>query len=337
MALLEIRDLKVVFTRRDKAPVHAVDGLNLDVDRGQTVGLVGESGCGKSVTSLAILGLLPTRGVEVSGTITFDGEDLLTMSDTRRREVRGRDIAMIFQDPMTSLNPVLRVGVQLTETLRRHRGMSTGEARVEAQRLLEQVGIPAARQRLGEFPHQLSGGMRQRVLIAIALACSPKMLIADEPTTALDVTVQAQILDLLRTHVADSATALVMITHDMGVVAGICDEVSVMYAGRRIEAARCYPLFEDPRHWYTKGLLASAPTLERPRADRLSPIPGSAQDRIPWAQGCAFAPRCPAVTADCLAGPPPMVSVDDTHQHRCVNPAQPHSGPAPADKELMSP
>lgn len=335
MALLEIRDLSVVFTRRGKAPVRAVEGLNLDVDRGQTVGLVGESGCGKSVTSLAILGLLARRGVDVEGTITFDGEDLLRMSDARRREVRGRDIAMIFQDPMTSLNPVLRVGAQITETLRRHRGMSTGEARVQAQRLLEQVGIPSASQRLAEFPHQLSGGMRQRVLIAIALACQPKLLIADEPTTALDVTVQAQILDLLRTHVAESDTALVMITHDMGVVAGICDEVNVMYAGRRVEAAPCDPIFDSPHHWYTKGLLASAPSLEQPRAERLSPIPGNAHDRIPWEQGCAFAPRCPAVTADCLAGPPPMVRVDDI-RHRCVNPAHADRSTATADKELMT-
>ena len=321
MSVLEIRDLSVVFTRRGKAPVRAVDGLNLDVERGQTVGLVGESGCGKSVTSLAILGLLPERGVEVGGTVTFEGQDLLTMSGERRSEIRGRDIAMIFQDPMTSLNPVIRIGIQITETLRRHRGMSSGQAKAEAERLLGRVGIPAAKQRLGEFPHQLSGGMRQRVLIAIALACHPRLLIADEPTTALDVTIQAQILDLLREHVAESDTALLMITHDMGVVAGLCDQVTVMYAGRRVEVAACGPLFADPMHRYTLGLLAATPRLGGPRAHRLSPIPGSAEQRIPWNEGCAFAPRCAAATTACLMPDLPMVDAGDGHRHRCVHPA----------------
>ena len=327
MSLLEIRDLCITFTRRGREPVRAVDGLNLDVDRGQTVGLVGESGCGKSITSLSVLGLLPKRGVEITGSITFDGQELLTMSDDARRNIRGREIAMIFQDPMTSLNPVVRIGVQITESLRRHRGMAKGAALVEAERLLTRVGIPAPRQRLGEFPHQLSGGMRQRVLIAIALACSPRMLIADEPTTALDVTVQAQILDLLKEQVVESDTALLMITHDMGVVAEICDHVTVMYAGRSVESGGVLDLFARPTHRYTDGLLGAMPRLESPRDEPLKPIPGSAANRLPWAEGCAFLPRCAAATEACAAGAPRMEPIGDDHKHRCLVPV-PHTNTA---------
>ncbi|WP_029088306.1 ABC transporter ATP-binding protein [Brevibacterium album] len=330
MALLEIRDLRISFMRRGRPPVRAVDGLDLDVDGGQTVGLVGESGCGKSITSLSVLGLLPKRGVEVSGSIRYDGIELLSLNDDARRSIRGREISMIFQDPMTSLNPVVRIGVQITEPLRRHKGMTKGAAMDAAERLLRRVGIPAPRQRLGEFPHQLSGGMRQRVLIAIALACGPRMLIADEPTTALDVTVQAQILDLLKEQVVESGTALMMITHDMGVVAELCDHVTVMYAGRAVEAGNVRDLFAHPTHRYTAGLLAAMPRLETPRDAPLNPIPGSADQKLPWDDGCAFMPRCAAATAACGRGLPPMQStgwnavgggLDEEHLHRCLNPA----------------
>lgn len=326
MALLEIKDLRITFTRRGRAPVRAVDGLDLEVDSGQTVGLVGESGCGKSITSLSVLGLLPKRGVEVSGSIKYDGRELLTMRDDARRSIRGEEIAMIFQDPMTSLNPVVRIGVQITESLRRHRGMGKGEAIAQAERLLVRVGIPAPRQRLGEFPHQLSGGMRQRVLIAIALACEPRMLIADEPTTALDVTVQAQILDLLKEQVVENGTALMMITHDMGVVAEICDHVTVMYAGRAVESGDIQDLFARPTHQYTNGLLAAMPRLETPRDQPLNPIPGNADQRLPWSEGCAFMPRCAAATAACGAGAPPMMPLTDDHAHRCLVPVPHGSG-----------
>lgn len=328
MALLEIRDLHITFTRRGRAPVRAVDGLNLDVDSGQTVGLVGESGCGKSITSLSVLGLLPKRGVEVTGSIMYDGQELLTMADGPRRSIRGKEIAMIFQDPMTSLNPVVRIGVQITESLRRHKGMSKGAAMAEAERLLTRVGIPAPQQRLGEFPHQLSGGMRQRVLIAIALACEPRMLIADEPTTALDVTVQAQILDLLKEQVVESGTALMMITHDMGVVAEICDHVTVMYAGRAVETAGVQDLFARPTHRYTHGLLAAMPRLETPRDQPLNPIPGNADQRLPWSEGCAFMPRCAAAISACGQGAPGMEPLNDDHLHRCYVPV-PHSETSP--------
>ncbi|KWX08683.1 peptide ABC transporter ATPase, partial [Carbonactinospora thermoautotrophica] len=255
MALLEVRDLEVVFTGRGRRDVRAVDGVSFSVEPGQTVGLVGESGCGKSVTSLAIMGLLPRRGVRVSGEVDFAGHKLLSMTDDQLRRMRGRDFAMVFQDPMTSLNPVIPIGLQVTEVLERHRGMSRGEAAEEARRLLGRVGIPDPARRLKEYPHQLSGGMRQRALIAMALACRPRLLIADEPTTALDVTIQAQILELLKELVTDSGTALIMITHDLGVVAGLCDVVNVMYAGRIIESAPRRELFGNPRHPYTGGLL----------------------------------------------------------------------------------
>ncbi len=321
--LLKVRDLTVTFASRGRRDVRAVDGVNLDVGPGETVGVVGESGSGKSVTSLAALGLLPKRGVSVTGSVEFDGEDLLTMAEGELRALRGREIAMVFQDPMSSLNPVLTVGRQITEILTRHRGMDKGQAREEAARLLHSVGISDGQRRLRSFPHQLSGGMRQRVMIAMALACQPRLLIADEPTTALDVTISAQILELLRELVGETQTALVLITHDLGVVAGLCDRVHVMYSGRIVESAPRRSLFADPQHPYTTGLLASVPRLDQPRGVALQPIPGSPSDTLPWSEGCGFSPRCTRQVAECLGSPPLLLSEaggDEEHLVRCVNP-----------------
>jgi peptide/nickel transport system ATP-binding protein len=298
--VLEVEELAVTFARRGEQSTRAVDGVSFAVAPGETIGLVGESGCGKSVTSLAVMGLLPERGVQVSGSVRFGGQELLGASDTMLRRLRGADMAMVFQDPLSSLNPTVTIGTQVTEVLLEHRDMGKKEAVVEAVELLDRVGIPDPRRRLGEYPHQLSGGMRQRALIAMALSCSPRLLIADEPTTALDVTIQAQILELLRELVVDTGTALVMITHDLGVVAGLCDRVHVMYAGKIIETAGRYDLFARPRQPYTGGLLASVPRLDAGRGTALTPIRGSARDAIPWEEGCAFAPRCDNAQDDCL-------------------------------------
>jgi peptide/nickel transport system ATP-binding protein len=298
--VLEVEDLAVTFTRRGEAATRAVDGVSFSVAPGETIGLVGESGCGKSVTSLAIMGLLPRRGVQVSGSVRFDGQELVGAGDSMLRRMRGADMAMVFQDPLSSLNPTVPIGTQVTEVLLEHRDMDRKEASQEAVELLDKVGIPDPDRRLKEYPHQLSGGMRQRALIAMSLACSPRLLIADEPTTALDVTIQAQILELLKELVVDTGTALVMITHDLGVVAGLCDRVHVMYAGKIIETADRHDLFARPRQPYTGGLLASVPRLDASRGTALTPIRGSARDAIPWAQGCAFAPRCDNAQDDCL-------------------------------------
>ena len=289
--LLAVRDLRVTFGRRGEEPFKAVDGISFDVRPGQTVGLVGESGCGKSVTSLAIMGLLPRRGNTVEGAAVFDGEDLLSLSPAQMRDRRGREIAMIFQDPLSSLNPVVQIGRQVTEVMERHQGLSRKEAMPKAADLLERVGIPDPRARLATYPHQLSGGMRQRALIAMALACQPRLLIADEPTTALDVTIQAQILALLKELVVETGTAMVMITHDLGVVAGLCDEVNVLYGGKIVERGDRHTLFARARHPYTVGLLSSIPRLDAPRGEALSPIPGSVADNLPWTSACAFATR----------------------------------------------
>jgi len=330
MALLDVEDLSVTFRQRGKRTVRAVDGVSFSVDAGEVVGLVGESGCGKSVTSLALMGLLPRQpGISVGGKADFDGTDLLRVDRRAMRDIRGRDVAMIFQDPLSSLNPVLPVGRQVTEVLSRHRGLRGDAARKEAAELLDRVGIPDPTRRLKEYPHQLSGGMRQRALIAIAVACQPRLLIADEPTTALDVTIQAQILELLKDLVRDSGTALVMITHDLGVVAGMCDTVNVLYAGRVVETARRRPLFAEPRHPYTVGLLASIPRLDAGRGERLSPIPGSVRDVLPWADGCAFAPRCDRQVEACVGEPPQLVLTHTDRTYRCVNPVPP-AGAAPA-------
>ena len=317
--LLAVRDLSVTFVRRGEEPFKAVDGVSFDVRPGQTVGLVGESGCGKSVTSLAVMGLLPQRGNTVDGAAVFDGEDLLSLSPAQMRDRRGRDIAMIFQDPLSSLNPVVQIGRQVTEVMERHQGLSRKNAMPKAAELLERVGIPDPRARLANYPHQLSGGMRQRALIAMALACRPRLLIADEPTTALDVTIQAQILALLKELVVETGTALVMITHDLGVVAGLCDEVNVLYGGKIVERGDRHTLFARPRHPYTVGLLNSIPRLDAARGEALSPIPGSVADNLPWDSACAFAPRCPNRLDVCVQKTP-VWDGDDVVGLRCFNP-----------------
>ncbi|MDT3724611.1 ABC transporter ATP-binding protein [Streptomyces sp. DSM 41972] len=321
MSLLTVDELTVTFGGRGRKESRAVDGISFEVDQGQVVGLVGESGCGKSVTSLALMGLLPSKGLTIGGRAEFDGADLFTMSPSARRDLRGSEMAMIFQDPLSSLNPVVPIGVQVTEILERHRGMKGEAARKEAAHLLDRVGIPDPARRLKEYPHQLSGGMRQRALIAMAVACAPRLLIADEPTTALDVTIQAQILELLKELVDQEGTALLMITHDLGVVAGLCDQVNVLYAGKVVESAGRRELFAHPTHPYAHGLLGSIPRLDAPRGEPLNPIRGSINDRIAWADGCAFAPRCDRYEMGCLTGTPqlgePRVA---GHQVRCVNP-----------------
>jgi peptide/nickel transport system ATP-binding protein len=331
--VLEVEDLAVTFSRRGEAATRAVDGVSFSVAPGETIGLVGESGCGKSVTSLAIMGLLPARGVQVTGSVRFDGQELLGADDRMLRRLRGADMAMVFQDPLSSLNPTVPIGTQVTEVLLEHRDMDRKQAAREAVELLDKVGIPDPQRRLKEYPHQLSGGMRQRALIAMALACSPRLLIADEPTTALDVTIQAQILELLRELVVGSGTALVMITHDLGVVAGLCDRVHVMYAGRIIESADRHELFAKPRHPYTGGLLGSVPRLDSVRGAPLHPIRGSARDTIPWTEGCAFAPRCDNAEDDCLGDvvplvPDPAFGLD--RELRCRHPLQPAPAPTGA-------
>ncbi|MFC7275964.1 ABC transporter ATP-binding protein [Paractinoplanes rhizophilus] len=318
MPLLDVRDLSVVF-QHGAQPFTAVDGVSFAVEPGQTVGLVGESGCGKSVTSLAIMGLLPRRGNKVTGEVRFSGTDLLALRPQEMRDRRGRDIGMIFQDPLSSLNPVIPLGLQVAEVLERHQGRSRQAALREAGRLLDAVGIPDPGRRLKEFPHQLSGGMRQRALIAIALACKPRLLIADEPTTALDVTIQAQILTLLKELVDDSGTALIMITHDLGVVAGLCDTVNVLYAGKVVERAGRHDLFAAPEHPYTEGLLRSVPRLDVDRGGRLHQIRGSVNDNIPWSEGCAFAPRCDRVIDACIGETVPL-EPSRRGALRCTNP-----------------
>ena len=316
--LISVSDLRVVFARHGEEPFAAVDGVSFDVEPGQTVGLVGESGCGKSVTSLAIMRLLPARGNRVSGTVDFDGVDLLRLSRSAMRDRRGRDLAMIFQDPLSSLNPVVPIGIQVAEVLQRHQGMGKTAAMAESRELLDQVGIPDPMRRLREYPHQLSGGMRQRALIAMAVACRPRLLIADEPTTALDVTIQAQILALLKRLVTENGTALVMITHDLGVVAGLCDTVNVLYAGKVVERAERHELFSAARHPYTHGLLGSIPRLDGRREERLNAIPGSVADNIAWEEGCAFAPRCGHEGDDCWTRGPELVG--SGHLLRCYHP-----------------
>ncbi|GAA3218110.1 ABC transporter ATP-binding protein [Pseudonocardia petroleophila] len=317
--LLSVRDLTVAFTRRGEPDTVAVDGVSFDVAPGQIVGLVGESGCGKSVTSMAITRLLPARGVRVTGSATMDGVDLLTLPESAMREKRGRDLSMVFQDPLSSLNPVVPIGVQVTEVLTRHRGLKKEAARTEAAEWLDRVGIPDPRRRLDSYPHQLSGGMRQRALIAIALACRPKLLIADEPTTALDVTIQAQILELLKEMVRDTGAALVMITHDLGVVAGLCETVNVLYGGRIVERAQRHRLFGTPRHPYTNGLLGSIPRLDSPAGEDLLAIPGSVADNLPWTSACAFAPRCPRAIDVCRTTTP-EAETSGGRLLRCHNP-----------------
>jgi peptide/nickel transport system ATP-binding protein/oligopeptide transport system ATP-binding protein len=305
--LLRVRDLVVHF-RTSAGVVHALDGVSYDIHRGETLALVGESGCGKSITALSILRLIAIPpGEIVDGAIDLDGEPLLSASEERLRSVRGNEIAMIFQEPMTSLNPVFTVGDQIGEVIAVHRGLPPDACRAETIRLLQGVGIPAAEQRVDEYPHQLSGGMRQRVMIAMALACRPKLLIADEPTTALDVTVQAQILELLRTLQETLGMSVLLITHDLGVVAETAHRVVVMYAGRVAEQAAAKALFARPRHPYTAGLFRSLPRLDSDD-EPLRPIEGAVPDALHFPTGCRFHPRCPYAMPVCGERVPPLVN-----------------------------
>jgi len=314
--LLELKALGVSFTT-DDGTVLAVDGIDLALARGRTLGLVGESGCGKSVTSLAIMGLLPPENSKVRGEVIFEGRDLLKLGANAIRDLRGARLAMIFQEPMTSLNPSYTVGDQIVEAIQRHQGLSAAEARTRAIEMLRIVRIPSPEKRVDEYPHKLSGGMRQRAMIAMALACGPRLLIADEPTTALDVTIQAQILDLMRGLRRDTGTAIILITHDLGVVAEMADDVAVMYAGQIVERAPVRTLFARPEHPYTVGLLGSIPRLDEKR-DRLPSIEGRVPDMSRPPDGCRFAARCPFVEPDCRTTAPALVEVAPGHLTRCL-------------------
>jgi oligopeptide/dipeptide ABC transporter ATP-binding protein len=317
--LLQVEDLRVEFWT-SRGTVYAVNGISFDIAAGETLGIVGESGCGKSVTSLALLGILSRAGRVTSGRAVFGGRDLLQLSDEQLRTVRGREIAMIFQDPMSSLNPVLTVGRQIREALETHLGMDGSQAERRAAELLDQVGIASSKLRLKDYPHQFSGGMRQRAMIAMALACEPKLLIADEPTTALDVTIQAQILDLLREIVIERNTALILITHDLGVVAGMCERVNVMYAGTIVESATADQLFARPRHPYTLGLLQSIPRLDTDVRQELQPIRGTPRDMLSPPVSCPFAPRCPNAISVCVENLPLLDELEPGHEAACFNP-----------------
>ncbi len=316
--LLTIEGLRTVF-RTAMGQIAAVDGVSLSVARGKTLGIVGESGCGKSMLSLSIMRLVPQPGRIADGRVVFDGQDLLALSPDAMRNIRGNRIGMIFQEPMTSLNPVFSVGDQITEAMRAHdKAASKAELRTRAIAALDRVRIPAAARRLDEYPHQMSGGMRQRVMIAMALACDPDLLIADEPTTALDVTVQAQILDLLRDLQDQSGMAIILITHDLGVVAEMADEVAVMYAGRVAERASGTDIFDDPQHPYTLGLLGSIPKLEESR-DRLLAIEGAVPPPFALPAGCRFHPRCVFATAGCTSEDVRLRAIGLDHDVACIH------------------
>jgi oligopeptide/dipeptide ABC transporter ATP-binding protein len=313
--LLQVRDLKTYFFTSNGI-VKAVDGISFSLKKGETMALVGESGCGKSVTALSLLRLVPEPGKIVGGQIRFDGEDLLHLTEPEMRRVRGNRIAMVFQEPMTALNPVLRIGNQISEVLLQHQDISKADARTASIDLLHQVGIPAPEQRIREFPHQLSGGLRQRVIIAMALACDPQLLIADEPTTALDVTIQAQIMDLLSNLQSKRQMATLLITHDLGVVAESAQQVAIMYAGIIVEYASVNQLFDKPGHPYTRGLLASVPRLGDKR-DRLSPIDGHVPSPLTYHAGCPFLERCPEVIPICSNRCPKLKEIAPGHYVRC--------------------
>jgi len=316
-ALLEIRNLRIVFADEEGVEFAAVDGIDLNVWPGRTLGIVGESGCGKSVTALSVMGLVPQPpGRIAAGSIVFEGVDLTSLPAHAMRELRGDRIAMIFQEPMTSLNPAYTVGDQIVEGIRRHRAMDRDEAQQLAIDMLRHVHIPSPEQRFHEYPHRLSGGMRQRVMIAMALACKPQLLIADEPTTALDVTIQAQILDLMRMLRAQTGTAIILITHDLGVVAELADDVCVMYAGRIVERASVAALFAEPQHPYTIGLLGSIPRLDLVQ-DRLAAIEGQVPNPRARVSGCRFHPRCPFGDERCAREEPPVIDVGGGHRAAC--------------------
>ncbi len=314
--LLRVEDLAVVF-HTEEGDAHAVDGVSFSLNQGETVALVGESGCGKSVTALSLLRLIPSPpGRIAAGRIFFDGRDILTLSETAVRSIRGNDISMVFQEPMTALNPVFRVGAQISAVLRVHRNLTRAEARDATIELMRRVGIPAPEKRLDEFPHQMSGGMLQRIIIAMALACNPKVLIADEPTTALDVTIQAQILELLLHLQRQSDLAIVLITHDLAVVAETAHHVVVMYAGKVVETATVAELFDNPMHPYTKGLFASLPSVNKP-GNRLAAIPGIVPAATNLPPGCRFHPRCVHVMPQCSEHEPPLACGAAAHPVAC--------------------
>lgn len=315
-ALLCVKDLSVSFTT-ERGRVRAVDGVSLHVEEGETLAIVGESGSGKSVTALSILKLLGDAGHIDRGRILFEGQDLATLNSEAIRAIRGDRIAMIFQEPMSSLNPALTIGKQVAEPMWLHRNMPWDEALVQAGELLAKVAIPDAEHRLKDYPHQFSGGMRQRVMIAMALACEPKLIIADEPTTALDVTVQAQILSLLKHLTQEMNSALILITHDLGVVARYADRVAVMYGGRVVETAPARELYKNPKHPYTQGLMASVPALDGTPGARLQTIPGQPPDLADLPEGCAFSPRCPYAREACGLAKPPLEKVAVNHERAC--------------------
>jgi oligopeptide transport system ATP-binding protein len=316
-ALLEVNDLKTHFFTSEGV-LKAVDGVSFDIEEGETLGLVGESGCGKSVSALSLMRLIPTPpGKIVDGEVFFEGQDILKIGIDDMRRIRGGKISMIFQEPMTSLNPVLTIERQLTETLQIHKGMSRGDAHKEAETLLFRVGIPDPPARMRQYPHQFSGGMRQRVMIAMAVSCSPRLIIADEPTTALDVTIQAQILELMKVLTTEFGVALIIITHNLGVVARYADQVNIMYAGKIIERGPAREIYGNPRHPYTVGLLKSVPRLDQPRRAILEPIEGQPPDLINLPQGCAFRARCRWSVDRCAAEVPPLMQTGDGHWSAC--------------------
>jgi peptide/nickel transport system ATP-binding protein len=334
--LLEVSDLHTGF-KTEKGLVRAVNGVSFTLDRGKTLGIVGESGSGKSVLSRSIMGLLPRRNVEREGSVQFEGAEISNLSGTAMREFWGTEMAMIFQDPMTSLNPVVKIGRQITESLRYHLRMPRDQADANALSLMKSVGIPESERRLNEYPHQMSGGMRQRIVIAVALACGPKLLFADEPTTALDVTVQAQILNLLQQQQRERDMAMVLVTHDLGVVAGRADDIAVMYAGQIVEMAPTKILFAQMRMPYTEGLLKSIPKLEQPSHSRLEIIGGRPPDLIKPPAGCKFSPRCPYAQDRCRVEAPPLIEADTPgHYFRCWYPVGTDAGREALERNLAA-
>ena len=315
--LMKVSGLATQFFTEDGV-VKAVDGIEYDLEEGETLGLVGESGCGKSVSALSLLRLIPNPpGRIVGGEVMFEGQDLMKLSEEDMRHIRGNRISMVFQEPMTSLNPILTIGRQITEPLELHMGMTTQQAEERAIELLGLVGIPDAAARINDYPHQFSGGMRQRVMIAMALSCSPKLLIADEPTTALDVTIQAQVLELMQRAAKEVGASLIVITHNLGVVARYADRVNVMYAGKIIERGTAEEIYKNPRHPYTVGLLQSVPRLDEPRREKLNPIEGMPPDLVDLPPGCSFRARCTYAVDRCAEEVPPLASVGEDHLAAC--------------------
>jgi peptide/nickel transport system ATP-binding protein len=333
--MLEVTDIKTYF-ETDRGLVRSVDGVSLSLERGKTIGIVGESGSGKTVLARSIMGLLPKRGVVREGSAKFEGKEFVGIKPKEMRAFWGAQMSMIFQDPMTSLNPVMKVGNQITESIREHLDVSKSYAMEMAENLLESVRIPEPRKRLKEYPHQLSGGMRQRVCIAVALACGPKLLFADEPTTALDVTVQAQVLDLMAAQQRERFMAMVLVTHDLGVVAGRADDIAVMYAGRIMEKAPTTTLFANMKMPYTEALLSSIPKLADDSHTRLATIPGRPPDLVHPPKGCKFAPRCTYVQDKCLEQEPPLTDLGKGHQYRCWFPVGTPEGAAALERNRTS-